>query len=103
MIRPKVTSFNIEIKGLDVENTTINSVPKSIKFSINSVQKSLSITEKSGYEITSIARGANFVNEWRKYLASSKNTIVFVDSTHEQVFTLYLLFVTKSQVVLKLK
>ena len=87
MIRPKVTSASIEIKGLDAENTTINSVPKSIKFSINSVQKSLNITEKSGYEIASIARGANFVNEWRKYLSSTKNTVVFVDSTHEQIFT----------------
>jgi Zn-dependent M28 family amino/carboxypeptidase len=86
MIRPKVTSFNMEIKGLDAENTTISSVPKSLKFSVNSVQKSLSITEKSGYEIVSIPRGANFVNEWRKYSASAKNTVVFVDSTHEQIF-----------------
>jgi hypothetical protein len=86
MIRPKVTSFNIKIKGLDAENTTINTVPKSLKFSINSVQKSLNITENSGYEIASIPRGANFVNEWRKYSSSLKNTIVFVDSTHEQIF-----------------
>ena len=86
MIRPKVTSFNIKIKGLDAENTTISTVPKSLKFSINSVQKSLNITENSGYEIASIPRGANFVNEWRKYSSSLKNTIVFVDSTHEQIF-----------------
>ena len=86
MFRPKVTSFNMEIKGLDAENTTTSSIPKSLKFSINSVQKSLSITEKSGYEIASIPRGANFVNEWRKYLSATKNTVVFVDSTHEQIF-----------------
>lgn len=86
MIRPKVTSFNIKIKGIDAENTTISTVPKSLKFSINSVQKSLNITENSGYEIASIPRGANFVNEWRKYSSSLKNTIVFVDSTHEQIF-----------------
>lgn len=86
MIRPKVTSFNIKIKGLDAENTTISAVPKSLKFSINAVQKSLNITENSGYEIASIPRGANFINEWRKYSSSLKNTIVFVDSTHEQIF-----------------
>jgi hypothetical protein len=87
MIRPKVLSAQIQLNRLDADNLDVNAIPKSVKFSINSVQKSLSITEKSDYEIATIARGANFVNEWRKYLSASKNTIVFVDSTHEQIFT----------------
>ena len=77
MIRPKVTSVKLDINGNTID---------SKKVSISSVQKTLSITEKSGYEIISIPRGANFVNEWRKYSASAKNTVVFVDSTHEQIF-----------------
>jgi Zn-dependent M28 family amino/carboxypeptidase len=73
MIRPKTTSIKASING-----TTIDSK----KISISSVEKSINITEKSGYEIASIARGANFVNEWRKLMTSTKNTIAFVDSTH---------------------
>lgn len=87
MIRPKVVSAQIQLNSLDADNLDVNAIPKAVKFSINSVQKSLSITEKSGYDIASIPRGANFVNEWRKYLSATKNTIVFVDSTHEPIFT----------------
>jgi Zn-dependent M28 family amino/carboxypeptidase len=86
MIRPKVISTQIQLNRLDADNIDVNAIPKAVKFSINSVQKSLSITEKSGYEIASIPRGANFVNEWRKYLSATKNTVVFVDSSHEQIF-----------------
>ena len=87
MIRPKVISAQIQLNRLDADNLDINTIPKAVKFSINSVQKSLSITEKSGYDIANIPRGANFVTEWRKYLSATKNTIVFVDSTHEPIFT----------------
>lgn len=87
MIRPKVISAQIQLNRLDADNLDINTIPKAVKFSINSVQKSLSITEKSGYDIANISRGANFVTEWRKYLSATKNTIVFVDSTHEPIFT----------------
>lgn len=78
MIRPKTTA----VKATMNDNTID---PK--KISISSVEKSINITEKSGYEIASIARGANFVNEWRKLLSSTKNTIVFVDTTHAAIFS----------------
>lgn len=73
MIRPKTTSIKASINGTEID---------AKKISISSVEKSIIITEKSGYEIASIARGANFINEWRKMMTSTKNTIVFVDTTH---------------------
>lgn len=78
MIRPKTTSVKSTINDNTID-------PK--KISISSVEKSINITEKSGYEIASIARGTNFVNEWRKLLSSTKNTIVFVDTTHAAIFS----------------
>jgi hypothetical protein len=74
MIRPKTTAVKATINGNTID---------AKKISISSVEKSINISEKSGYEIASIARGANFINEWRKMMTSTKNTIVFVDSTHE--------------------
>ena len=74
MIRPKTTAVKATMNGNTID-------PK--KISISSVEKSITISEKSGYEIATIARGANFINEWRKMMTSTKNTIVFFDSTHE--------------------
>jgi hypothetical protein len=74
MIRPKTTAVKATINGNTID---------AKKISISSVEKSINVSEKSGYEIASIARGANFINEWRKMMTSTKNTIVFVDSTHE--------------------
>ena len=74
MIRPKTTAVKATMNGNTID-------PK--KISISSVEKSITISEKSGYEIATIARGANFINEWRKLMTSTKNTIVFFDSTHE--------------------
>ena len=78
MIRPKTTAVKATINGNTID---------AKKIRISSVEKSINITEKSGYEIASIARGANFINEWRKMMTSTKNTIVFVDSTHETMMT----------------
>ena len=78
MIRPKTTA----VKATMNDNTI-----DAKKISISSVEKSINVTEKSGYEIASIARGTNFVNEWRKLLSSTKNTIVFVDTTHAAIFS----------------
>ncbi len=74
MIRPKTTAVKATMNGNTID-------PK--KISISSVEKSITVSEKSGYEIATIARGANFINEWRKMMTSTKNTIVFFDSTHE--------------------
>lgn len=74
MIRPKTTAVKATINGNTID---------SKKISISSVEKSITISEKSGYEIATITRGANFINEWRKLMTSTKNTIVFFDSTHE--------------------
>ena len=74
MIRPKTTAVKATMNGNTID---------AKKISISSVEKSINVSEKSGYEIASIARGANFINEWRKMMTSTKNTIVFVDSTHE--------------------
>lgn len=74
MIRPKTTSIKAVINGTSIDPKKIN---------ISSVEKSININEKSGYEIATIARGANFINEWRKMMSATKNTIVFVDTTHE--------------------
>ena len=78
MIRPKTTA----VKATMNDNTI-----DAKKISISSIEKSINITEKSGYEIASVARGTNFVNEWRKLLSSTKNTIVFVDTTHAAIFS----------------
>jgi hypothetical protein len=74
MIRPKTTAVKATMNGNTID---------AKKISISSVEKSINVSEKSGYEIASIQRGANFINEWRKMMTSTKNTIVFVDSTHE--------------------
>ena len=77
MVRPKTTSIKATMNGNTID---------AKKISISSVEKSINITENSGYEIASIAKGANFVNEWRKMMSSTKNTIVFVDTTHATIF-----------------
>lgn len=74
MIRSKTTAVKATMNGNTID---------AKKISISSVEKSITISEKSGYEIATIARGANFINEWRKLMTSTKNTIVFFDSTHE--------------------
>jgi putative aminopeptidase FrvX len=74
MIRPKTTSVQGNINGKSID-------PK--KFNISSTEKSISITEQSGYQTATIAKGANFINEWRKLMSATKNTMVWVDSSHE--------------------
>jgi len=48
--------------------------------------KDLQVTEKSGYEVAQIAKGANLFAEARKYSGLTKNTIVLVDTSFSSNF-----------------
>lgn len=66
---------------------TINGTPAtSSNVVIISAQKELHITEKSGFEKVSIAKGQSFPVEARKYAAAEKNYVVIVDTSFAKSF-----------------
>ena len=78
MIRPRM----IEVKG------TIGEAQLDMRMiNIVSIQQSLEISQASGYEVVFIKKEDNYINEVRKIMGSSKNTMVIVDTAHIRIFS----------------
>ncbi len=77
MIRPKFISASGMLNESALDTKQIIAVTCS---------KALQLTEKSGYEVASIAKGANLFGEARKYSGLTKNTIVLVDTSFTSSF-----------------
>jgi hypothetical protein len=78
MIRPRL----IEVKG------TIGSAQLDLRMiNIVSIQQSLEVTQASGYEVVFIKKEDNYINEARKIMGSTKNTLVIVDTAHIRIFS----------------
>lgn len=77
MIRPKFLSASGMLNESALDTKQIIAVTCS---------KELQVTEKSGYEVAVIAKGANLFGEARKYSGLTKNMIVLVDTTFTSSF-----------------
>ncbi|MEN9949445.1 MAG: hypothetical protein RLY85_197, partial [Bacteroidota bacterium] len=71
MIRPRITA----IKGM------IGSNPLDMRMvNVVSTQQTLEISQNAGYEVVMIKKDDNYINEARKIMGTSKNTLVIVDT-----------------------
>ncbi|WP_439505450.1 M28 family metallopeptidase [Sediminibacterium sp.] len=77
MIRPKFISASGMLNESALETKQIMAVTCS---------KDLQVTEKSGYDVAVIGKGANLFGEARKYSGLTKNTIVLVDTSFTSSF-----------------
>lgn len=77
MVRPKFISVSGMLNESALETKQIVAVTCS---------KDLQLTEKSGYDIVTISKGANLFGEARKYSGLTKNTIVLVDTSFTSSF-----------------
>jgi len=77
MVSSKLVNLSGTINGTSVASNNVVVI---------SAQKELHITEKSGFEKVSIARGQSFSREARKYAAAEKNYIVVVDTSFARAF-----------------
>ena len=72
MIRTKFISLSCTFDNISVDTKDVI---------IATAQTELNITEKSGYEKTTIAMGSNFFSEAQKLIYSGKNYLVIVDTS----------------------
>lgn len=72
MLRPKLISLKYEANGADADTKNVIVITS---------QPELKVDEKSGYEMQSIAAGENFSQKVQAIVRSSKNAVVFVDSS----------------------
>jgi Zn-dependent M28 family amino/carboxypeptidase len=78
MIRPRITA----IKGM------IGSNPLDMRMvNVVSTQQTLEISQNAGYEVVMIKKDDNYINEARKIMGTSKNTLVVVDTAHIRIFS----------------
>jgi hypothetical protein len=77
MIKAKFVNASAILDGAEMNSRNIIAI---------TCKPELMINEKSGYEINTIAKGANFFGEARKYIGLSKNAIVLVDSSFSGSF-----------------
>lgn len=77
MIRPKFVSASGMLNESALDTKQIIAV---------TCIKELQVTEKSGYEVAVIAKGANLFGEARKYSGLTKNMIVLVDTSFTSSF-----------------
>ena len=77
MIRAKVTGIKASVDGSAADPKKINVV---------SVFPTLNMNSGSGYQVVTIAKGANYVTEVRKAMGGSKNTLLLVDTSHAAMF-----------------
>ncbi len=77
MVRSKAISQTILVNGavLDAKKAIVVSPSAQVLADNN-----------AGYEVVSIGAGMNFVAETRKALGTKKNTVVFVDTSHANMF-----------------
>lgn len=73
MVRPKFISVAANIDGISVDSRDVIVV---------TCKPEIKVTETSGYEKVTIAKGANLVTEARKLMAANKNYFVLVDTSH---------------------
>lgn len=73
MVRPKFISVAASIDGISVDSRDVIVV---------TCKPEIKVTETSGYEKATIAKGANLVTEARKLMAANKNYFVLVDTSH---------------------
>lgn len=73
MVRPKFISVTASIDGISVDSRDV------IVFTC---QPEIKVTEQSGYEKTTIGKGANLATEVRKLMTANKNYFVLVDTSH---------------------
>jgi hypothetical protein len=78
LIKAKFISLNCSFNGTELNRNKVIVVTS---------QPDLAITEQSGYTFASINAGANFFSETRKYLNTSKNYIILVDSSYTGSFS----------------
>lgn len=78
MIRPKFISASGMLNESALDTKQIMAVTCS---------KDLQVTEKSGYEVAQIGKGANLFAEARKYSGLTKNMIVLVDTSFSSNFS----------------
>ena len=98
MLRTKISGIKATIDGNAADAKKMNVV---------SVQKKLKVDQASGYDVVTIAKGANYVTEVRKVMGGSKNTVVLVDTSHAAMFARFpqrggQFYSTQSNVVLML-
>ncbi|MFM1962185.1 MAG: hypothetical protein RLZZ172_1030 [Bacteroidota bacterium] len=98
MIRPRMIEIKGNIGNNPVDMRTINVV---------SVQKTIEISNTSGYEVILIKKEDNYINEVRKIMGSSKNTLVIVDTAHIRIFSRFpqrggMLYPSQANIVLML-
>lgn len=77
MVRPKFISASGMLNESALDTKQIMAV---------TCNKDLQVTEKSGYEVAQIAKGANLFAEARKYSGLTKNMIVLVDTSFNSNF-----------------
>ncbi|HWR32987.1 MAG TPA: M20/M25/M40 family metallo-hydrolase [Chitinophagaceae bacterium] len=77
MTTPKLISLNCTFDNQPVD-------PKNLV--VVTSQSQLSITEKSGYETSTISSGKNLATEARKFVQSGKNYLVLVDTSYVKNF-----------------
>ena len=77
MVRPKFISAACTFDGVSVDTRDVIVVTS---------QPELKITEKSGYQTVTIAKGANLNTEARKYITGNKNYFVLVDTSFSKTF-----------------
>ncbi len=77
MIRPKFISASGMLNQSALDTKQIIAV---------TCAAALQVTEQSGYEVATIAKGANLFAEARKYSSLTKNTIVLVDTSFTNSF-----------------
>ena len=78
LIKAKFISLSCSFDGTELNRN---------KVIVITSQSDLAITEQSGYSFASIQAGANFFSEARKYLNTSKNYIILVDSSYVSSFS----------------
>ncbi len=77
MVRAKAISQKILVNGMDLD------AKKAI---VVSPSPSLNANNNAGYDVVSISGKMNFATEARKVLGAKKNTVVFVDTAHANMF-----------------
>lgn len=78
MIKAKFVSLSCTFDNTEINNRNVIVI---------TAQPELKITEKTGYEIVVIKSGVNFFSEARKYLNTTKNYLVLVDTSYARNFS----------------
>ncbi|MCG2614402.1 M28 family peptidase [Terrimonas sp. NA20] len=78
LIGTKQTSLSATLDGkpIDAKNVAVSTTQAEVK-----------VTPASGYEVGSIAAGANFNVEYPKLVQSGKNMIIYIDPSFANIFT----------------